>query len=319
MGYPSTTRSAAVKRLRQNPEYLAKLATSLAVARERFASDPEKVAAKAAQCRVTTTRAWARLTKKQRQTRARGLLATTAKRAAIKAARLGPAKECACGCGTTLKPGRTWVSGHNAAITPRHFTEEAKTKQREHIKTSAWKNFHGGKWAEAMARPQTEEHKRKNSEGLKRAIVEGRFDPGANSRKAWANAPLNSKFVSGKYKHLTKCGKYHSKKNGSDMYYESSWELARMEALEASANVASYMRIPCRLTYMFEGKQHFYFPDFGVLYADGVFAIEEIKPKHWLTTHKQTKAKIRKLKAHCLQAGYACHVLSTLEECQEVA
>lgn len=131
-------------------------------------------------------------------------------------------------------------------------------------------------------------------------------------------APLESRYVSGRgnNKRLGKAGIFTSKKMKRDFYFDSSWELARMERLESDQSVKSYKRTPVRLTYQFEGRSHFYFPDFSATYKDGTICIEEVKPERWLI-YKNNQAKIKALKAYCRKRGYVCRILKTLEACKE--
>jgi hypothetical protein len=316
MGYKSTTRSAKVKKLWQDPEWRAKAEAAVAEGKQKFLADENKVAAKAEKCFVSTTKSWTRLTNTQRKKRVIGLKKANAEKTAKKLARLGPAKQCACGCRTKLKPGRTWVSGHNAGITPRHFSEEAKAKQRKHIKTSAWKNLHGGRWAEAMQRPQSEEHKQKNRDGLAKAIAEGRIDPHQRMMNRYAKADSESKGVQGRQRHHGKSGSFFSTKMNRLFHYDSSWELERMKNFEADDNVVFYLRTPFRIPYQANGETHSYFLDFSVFQRDGSLVMEEIKPPA-LMPYYNNKLKMVVLKDHCDKNGYIFRIISSLEECQQ--
>lgn len=263
-------------------------------------------------------KAWSKTQLTEKQRRVAGLLHHTTKRKAARLARLGAAKLCACGCGTQLRPGRTWVSGHNAGITPRTYSPESRAAFKVCGLRVAAKNKATGinPGAEAWrGKQQTVAHKKKNSIGVKRAIAEGRFSPSANVRKAWAQLPLDRPWISGKGRAgLHRSGSVFSHKNNKELYYQSSWELARIETLEKDKNVLRYSRTPVRLNYKLKGISHFYFPDFMVVHLDGSIAIEEIKPKN-LLSHKTNRLKVALLQRFCKKAGYVCRVLTSMQEC----
>lgn len=82
----------------------------------------------------------------------------------------------------------------------------------------------------------------------------------------------------GKTKYIQ--GNFHSKKNGDNFPYKSSYELAYLHQLESEDEVIKYLYEPFELYYNdVNGKQRIYRPDFMILYANGSIEITEVKPK----------------------------------------
>lgn len=261
---------------------------------------------------------WEDMSANAKEARVAGLLAANAKKKVAAIARLGQAKKCACGCGAVLKPGRTWVSGHNAGITPRHYSADT-------LKQFALNGARTAKLLASQGRTPgpdklrggvlTEEHKHKCSVGSKLAVVEGRLDVGANSRKGYRQADPESEHIACRSK-VAKHGSFYSQKMGRSFFYESSWELARMKCFEEDNNIIFYLRSPFRIGYMIDAVEHSYFPDFSVFQSNGDLIIEEIKPAA-LLNYGRNPIKIDVLQKHCEKAGYICRVLTTLESCKE--
>lgn len=72
-------------------------------------------------------------------------------------------------------------------------------------------------------------------------------------------------------------GIYTSVKTGLREYYESSYELRRFQALDASPLVKKWGRSKARIRYRVRGSKHRYHPDIFVVYHDGRVFIEEVK------------------------------------------
>ena len=253
-----------------------------------------------------------------RQQRLSGFLRASTKKHEARLKRLGPRKKCLCGCGQyPAQLGRKWLPGHNASE-PRIYTVEGKAVLRENGRRTAAKNKASGTWHSNLGIVYPEEVRKRVSDGVKRAVFEGKLDPAANCRKAWATLPLSSKMF-GRMNPNHVCGTFHSDKMDADFMHESSWELARMKALEASSTVKAYVKIPFRLSYTSKnGKASTYVPDFGVFYFDGRVVIEEVKPAK-LVPFARNVLRFRALQKHCKQVGYECRMLTSLEDCEEVA
>jgi hypothetical protein len=69
-----------------------------------------------------------------------------------------------------------------------------------------------------------------------------------------------------------KCGKYQvkntQKTNSADIVYRSSYELKMLEYLDVCPGVTEYTSENVKISYMFQGKAHNYYPDFCVEFAD---------------------------------------------------
>ena len=229
--------------------------------------------------------------------------------------RVGEPTLCLCGCGQFCKRGNRWKRGHNASITPRTFTPEARSAFRDSGRRLNERRLRGEHENHTtLGRKPTAEHLRKNRLGVKRAIREGRLDPAANIRKGYDQARLAEHFPWRKTLHKT--GKFYSAKMGVDFWYDSSWELARMQALEACDAVISYQKTPVRIYYLFGGVSHAYFPDFMVRMGDESVYIEEVKPTA-LLKGPQVKAKLSALRRFCRKNGYSVRILDTLDACQK--
>ena len=303
----------AAKRVHTRLDWKAKLLAGKA----RFKADSKKVAAKAKKCSAASQRRWSKLTKEERKNANPAFIAMNAARAAKKAARIALApKECKCGCGRAPKPGNSWISGHNAGITPRHYSEETLAKFRENAISSRNKAIASGHHlGQKKGFKHSEEAKQKSRAGVIRAIAEGRFDPGANGLKGWArSSPERAKNLG----HGTH-GIFPSEKMNRQFRYDSSWELERLQVFEKDPNVVFYLRTPFRIPYAApDGKQHSYFVDFSLFEAKGSkIVLEEIKPTA-LFPYNNNEFKLAALRAHCDKQGYVCRVLSTLEACKEI-
>lgn len=242
---------------------------------------------------------------------------TNAERHRLSVERKGTPESCGCGCGVLAKAGRRFITGHNARGNTRKYSARTMAAFRANGKRSAIKMLAGVRasgWYTKQNR-YSPEQKAKFSASAKLAVKEGRLDPAANIQKAWANLPLDSSMIQGRRRTLHKCGKFVSAKMGCTFNFESSWEEARMQTLEADANVVEYRRTPVRIKYT-HGRARVYFPDFLVRMSDGTVFIEEVKPLN-LMRYALNVAKVRALRRFCAVAGYVCRVLTTLEMCKE--
>lgn len=260
---------------------------------------------------------WEEMSDSVKSRRVAGLLRVNQAKHERRLERLAKAKSCACGCGGWPKNGRTWLTGHNAmAGQLRTYTKESRAAFRASGKRSSKIRRRIGR---AKGSTFTEEQKQTVSIGVRQAIADGRLNPGANIRKAYATAELEGRFLGerGGDKHRGHSGYFHSIRMRKDFYYASSWELARLKALEASPNVVSYTRTPVRIRYGFAGKAHWYFPDFGIKLVDGTYIIEEIKPRRLFLTKAINQMKWFVLKQFCASRNYVARVITSLKKCEE--
>jgi hypothetical protein len=72
-------------------------------------------------------------------------------------------------------------------------------------------------------------------------------------------------------------GIYRSTKTGNLEHYESSYELRRFQALDASPLVKTWERSKEKIRYRMERQKRRYHPDIFVVYHDGRIFIEEVK------------------------------------------
>jgi len=71
---------------------------------------------------------------------------------------------------------------------------------------------------------------------------------------------------------------YYKKKDGCEVWYDSSWELRRMKELDYSDSVQSWTRCNRKIQWTDnEGKDHYYNPDFEIIYKTGKIVVEEVK------------------------------------------
>lgn len=90
------------------------------------------------------------------------------------------------------------------------------------------------------------------------------------------------KWINGDYDHIKRCwaqGLYFFEKEGREVYYRSSWELAFMKYLDAKDDVkwAKYERLRIPYRDIDNEKKH-YIPDILVGYTSGRQVLYEIKP-----------------------------------------
>lgn len=101
---------------------------------------------------------------------------------------------------------------------------------------------------------------------------------------------------------------YHSSKTGKTEKYDSSYELRRFIALDASPLVKTWTKKHgLKIRYKMMGRQHRYHPDILVIYHDGQKFVEEIKGKVWdrLAFGLKNLAAI----SHCAMYGMKYRVL----------
>lgn len=158
---------------------------------------------------------------------------------------------------------------------------------------------------------QTRDHRRKNSLGVLKAIKSGRLDPGKNVREFIA-AGGSKKYWNSRVNRGTH-GMFYSRKNRKKLRYDSSWELERMQYLEADETVVSYKKNPVQIPYALNGQAHYYFPDFMVEYVNGTKVLEEVKPKAFLKDSKNVE-KIKVARLFCKRLGIKFRILSSKKE-----
>jgi hypothetical protein len=158
---------------------------------------------------------------------------------------------------------------------------------------------------------QTKVHRKRNSLGVKKAIRDGRLDPGANVR-GFIAAGGSKDYWNSRVNHGTH-GMFYSKKNKRKIRYDSSWELERMKYLEADSFVVSYKKNPVQIPYALNGQAHYYFPDFLVEYKGGHRVLEEIKPTAFLNDPRNVE-KLKAGRLFCRRLGIKFRILSSKDE-----
>jgi hypothetical protein len=84
------------------------------------------------------------------------------------------------------------------------------------------------------------------------------------------------------YQRGTLHGVYQSTKTGRTEYFESSYELRRFKALDASDKVKYWTKSHgLKLRYRLYGRKRRYWPDILVFYHDGRIFLEEVKGHIW--------------------------------------
>ena len=92
------------------------------------------------------------------------------------------------------------------------------------------------------------------------------------------NVYFNKKTSDGQTKYLS--GDFYSRKNNTEYFYRSSYELKCFLDLENNLEVDSYVSEGMSLPYKdSKGMNRTYIPDLLVLYKDGSMCVWEIKPK----------------------------------------
>ena len=101
------------------------------------------------------------------------------------------------------------------------------------------------------------------------------------------------------------------KNGGQEMHYRSAMECEFYECLEAIPSVLHYNVEPIKegIPYIFEGKQHKYYPDLSIQFTDGKIEIWEIKPASQ-TDLPVNNAKWRSAKLYCEARGWEFTVMT---------
>lgn len=116
------------------------------------------------------------------------------------------------------------------------------------------------------------------------------------------SAAITEKYLQGGFKWSR--GSYTSVKNQSAIfYYRSSWELQRMQELDADPGVISWEYEPFSIVYELNGKTHRYIPDF-LIRTESMTYLEEVGPK---ALKESTEINVRKRAAaegYCEARGF---------------
>lgn len=102
-------------------------------------------------------------------------------------------------------------------------------------------------------------------------------------------------------------GIYKSLKTGETEWYESSYELRRFKALDASPLVKAWARSKARIKYRLGKRNRRYHPDIWVAYHDGRVFIEEVKGHIW--NKRQYIKKKLMAECWCKRKGWTYRVL----------
>jgi len=98
-------------------------------------------------------------------------------------------------------------------------------------------------------------------------------------------------------------GSFFSKKNNTDIEFESQLEYNFCAYLEELENVTRYVQQPFEIPYTIDGNNRIYIPDFFVLFNDGRSVIVEIKSRHHMG-HYLNIMKWIGLQKFCLKHGF---------------
>ena len=94
------------------------------------------------------------------------------------------------------------------------------------------------------------------------------------------------RILSGRHKTRGNSGHFYSAKNGKDVHYRSSFELAAYQILEQLSKVQSYEEEPFAIPYFIGEVKHRYIPDILVTYDDGSKELIEVKPEYLVKDEK---------------------------------
>lgn len=107
----------------------------------------------------------------------------------------------------------------------------------------------------------------------------------------------------------------HISLKGGTFNFRSGWEQKYALWLDAQEGVVSYRYEPYPIEYLSNyrtKKIRKYYPDFEVVYVDGMKRLVEIKPKKKLTVAKNIK-KFAAARAHCLHEGLTFVIVTEVE------
>lgn len=214
-----------------------------------------------------------------------------------------PIKLCECGCGSVVKNGGKFARGHSL-----------RTEENKEIKRKMWKinnpMFDKKNRKYGDSNPSKREEVRKKisennpmkNEIYRKKAVENRAKVGYKktielNKTLWDDKELLERRVKTycenlangkiKLKNNWKCGTYINK-NGKEEWYDSSYELKRMEYYDNN-DIIWTKKHGIRIPYVNEkGNNSYYVPDF-LINEDGVISIEEIKG--WIKKSDVLKAK----------------------------
>lgn len=145
---------------------------------------------------------------------------------------------------------------------------------------------------------QMTEAREKAAETFRQRSRDGEYDFTERNRKL--SESITKKYVDGTWAFAK--GKYVSTLSGNEFYYRSSWELQKMQELDADASVVDWWAEKISIPYEFEGAWHHYVPDFLVLRADSTTLIE-VKPQA-LRDNEKNSAKRKAAQAYCKEKGW---------------
>ena len=102
-------------------------------------------------------------------------------------------------------------------------------------------------------------------------------------------------------------GIYTSTKTGQNEYFESSYELRRFRALDASPLVKTWGRSKARIRYKLGKRKRRYHPDIFVVYHDGRVFLEEVKG--YVFNKRQFLKKNAMANFYCRAKGWTYRIL----------
>lgn len=93
-------------------------------------------------------------------------------------------------------------------------------------------------------------------------------------------------------------GYFFSTKMGREVKYRSSFEKAFYFTLEMCNSVVSYEVESLRVSYLYEGRNHYYIPDVLVKFSNGLTSLVEVKPKPF-QSHEVNIEKFEAARLYC--------------------
>jgi Ni/Co efflux regulator RcnB len=250
---------------------------------------------------------------------------------------------CLCGCNTTILNAK-FVQGHNSRMISQESRNKTGEKNSVHMKNFIKENpeiiiervkqMRAGITDEteirrkeaATASLQTPEVKEKLSihatklwkeqrTKMEEASTKGaqtRFDRKQQYRDAnghgsetWrdnVSKAITQKYIDGGFEWSR--GEYISSKSNEAFYYRSSWELQRMQELDADNKVSSWEHEPFNIPYTIDRIKHRYIPDFIIRYNDKTTVIEEVGPKTLKEGTEISIAKSEAAKVYCSEHNF---------------
>lgn len=252
-------------------------------------------------------------------------------------------KQCECGCGEATRGGRFLRGHQNRSpearanigaknsIRMKEFFAKNPEKMASHMemlrskitpeiaaarieatrKTYTEMTTHDKSEFSELSKRRWIDHREIMDVGIVKAVATKKLrqeqyrNSGGHGSTEWrdrVSAGITEKYLQGGFKWSR--GSYTSVKNqGAIFYYRSSWELQRMQELDADPEVLSWKYEPFSITYELNERIHRYIPDF-LIRTQSMTYLEEVGPK---AVKESTEINIRKRAAaegYCEARGF---------------